>query len=326
MQAPAPGVRGAHTECGWPGRFGPKAPDWQPPASQVRQDRGCWSFARCHPPVDVDRQEVLEDGELHDREKSCQDGEELGDFASPSSSITPEPEMINYWKSSIPAFSFSSSFHPLLSALGRTKKWSNAAAPDFAPPKQEPFASSLFNAFKESSKSAYDNAIHLSSSGAAGHAIAYAAARVGVMQDFLANLDATPEEREEAAPWVRCCSDVAMALQDASCILGANYAHGLLEVRKGAMKSASHHLMPILRDSPPSGGYYFGIPKEKVLSSAQFLSVEASLAPASRPSAPRPPRRFFQRPPAPRGSAAPRSQRPLRMQLLPPLLRRLLPP
>ena len=94
--------------------------------------------------------------------------------------------MIDYWKSSIPSFSSFTSFRPLLSVSGRTKKWSSEAAPDFAPPRQEPFARAHFNAFKESSKAAYDYAIHLmSSSGAAGHAVAYAAARVGAMRDFL---------------------------------------------------------------------------------------------------------------------------------------------
>ena len=42
------------------------------------------------PPVDVGRQEVLEDGEAHDGEESCLDGEEFEDYASPSSSsLTP---------------------------------------------------------------------------------------------------------------------------------------------------------------------------------------------------------------------------------------------
>ena len=36
-----------------------------------------------HPPVDVDRQEVLENGEVHGGEESFQDGEELGECASP---------------------------------------------------------------------------------------------------------------------------------------------------------------------------------------------------------------------------------------------------
>lgn len=42
------------------------------------------------PPIDVGRQEVLEDGEAHDGEESCLDGEEFEDYASPSSSsMTP---------------------------------------------------------------------------------------------------------------------------------------------------------------------------------------------------------------------------------------------
>ena len=131
----------------------------------------------------VDRQEVLEDGELPDGEESGQDDEEWGNFAPPScSTMAPEPEMIDFWKSSIPTFSLSPTFRPLSTAASRTRKWSSEAAPDFAPPKQEPFARAYFNTFKESSKAAYDGAIHLmSSSGAAAHAIAYAYARIGVM-------------------------------------------------------------------------------------------------------------------------------------------------
>ena len=85
----------------------------------------------------------------------------------------------------MPAFSSSTSFRPLSSVSNRTKKWSSEAAPNFAPPRQEPFAEAHFDAFKESSKAAYVNAMHLmSSSGAAGHA--YAAAGVGAMHDSLA--------------------------------------------------------------------------------------------------------------------------------------------
>ena len=262
------------------------------------------------PPVEQNRQEVLEDGEWLDGEGSGQDGEELGDYAPPSSSMmTPEPEMIDYWRSSIPAFSSSTSFRPLSFAKNRTKKWSSEAAPDFAPPKQEPFASAHFASFKESSKASFENAMHLmTSSGAAGHAIAYAAARIGAMQDSFAKQATSPEEREEAAPWLQCCADIASALQDASRILGANYAHGLLEVRKGVLKAASHHLTTILKDSPPSEGYFFGNPEKQVLTSAQLMQAEASLAQASRPPASKAPRRFFQRPPASRGSATSRSR------------------
>ena len=255
----------------------------------------------------VDHQEVLEDGELPDREESGEDDEGLGDFAPPSSStMTPEPEMVAFWKSSIPAYSLSPSFRPLSSAVNRTKKWGSSAAPDFAPPKQEPFARSYFDTFKESSKASYDGAIHLmSSSGAAAHAIAYAHARIGVMQEYLAKQDATPEEREDAAPWLNCCADVATALQDASRILGANYAHGMWEVRKGVLKAASKHINSILKDSLPSDGYYFGNPEKEVLSHAQLMRAEADLNP---PPAPKASRRFFQRPPAARASTTQRSR------------------
>ena len=309
--APTPGAGGPAQGAGGLGDSAqrPVLRCLRSPRSDGTQDAGP-SRDAIRPPVEVVNQEAHEDGELYDEEESYQDGEDWDGFAPPSSSsMSPEPEMVAYWKSSFPAFSTSSSYRPLSSAFGRTKKWSSEAAPDFAPPKQEPFAFSLFNDFKTSSKSVYDNAQHLmTSSGAAGHAIAYAAVRLDAMRNHLVPPDASPEEREEAAPWVQCCSAIASALQDASRILAANYAHGLSETRKGALKSASHHLMPILRECPPAGGYYFGNPKEAVLSSAQFLSAEATLAQASRPSATRPPRRFFQRPAAPRGAAASRSR------------------
>ena len=223
-----------------------------------------------------------------------------------SSTMTPEPEMIAFWKSSIPAYSLSPSFRPLSSAVNRTRKWGSAAAPDFAPPKQEPFARSYYDSFKESSKSTYDSAITLmSSSGAAAHAIAYAHARIGVMQQYLAKQDATPEEREDAAPWLNCCADVATALQDASRILGASYAHGMWEVRKGVLKAASKHINSILKDSLPAEGFYFGNPEKEVLSHAQLMRAEADLNP---PPAPKASRRFFQRPPAARASTTQRSR------------------
>ena len=185
--APAPGVGGPTHGVGGLGSSGQR-PDLIGLRS-ARPDRTMDSGPSRDSilsPVDRDRQEVLEDGELHDGEESCQDGEELVDYAPPSSSsMTPEPDIIDYWKSPMPAFSSSTSFRPLSSVSNRTKKWSSEAAPNFAPPRQEPFAEAHFDAFKESSKAAYVNAMHLmSSSGAAGHA--YAAARVGAMHDSLA--------------------------------------------------------------------------------------------------------------------------------------------
>ena len=162
-QASAPGVGGLTRSVSGLGGSGsrPHSGSLQLPRSDRTADSGP-SRDVIHPPVDRNRQEVLEDGELLDGEESGQDEEELRDYAPPSSStMTPEPEMIDYWKSSIPAFSTSTSFRPLSTAISRTKKWSSAAVPDFVPPKQEPFARAHFNTFKETSKAAYDNAIHL---------------------------------------------------------------------------------------------------------------------------------------------------------------------
>ena len=136
-QAPAPGVGGPTHGVGDLGGSGqrPQSGSLRPLRSDRTVDPGP-SRDSILSPVDRDRQEVLEDGELHDGEESCQDGEELADYAPPSSStMTPEPEMIDYWKSSIPSFSSSASFRPLSSVSGQTKKWSSEAAPVFAPPR-----------------------------------------------------------------------------------------------------------------------------------------------------------------------------------------------
>ena len=75
--------------------------------------------------------------------------------------MVPEPEMFFFWKSAFPAFSTSPSFRPLSSAASRTRKWCYVAAPTLLLQKQEPFAFSLFDVFKASSKAAYDDAQQL---------------------------------------------------------------------------------------------------------------------------------------------------------------------
>ena len=90
-QAPAPGVGGPTRRVGGLG-----SSDQRPDLIGLRAARPDGTMDpgpsrdAIHPPVDVGRQEVLEDGEAHDGEESCLDGEEFEDYASPSSSsMTP---------------------------------------------------------------------------------------------------------------------------------------------------------------------------------------------------------------------------------------------
>ena len=73
----------------------------------------------------------------------------------------------------------------------------------------------------------------ISSSGATDHAIAV---RLDATKSALIPPDASPEEREEAVSWECCCSDISSALQDASRLLTASYAHGLSEARMGTLE------------------------------------------------------------------------------------------
>ena len=253
------------------------------------------------PPVDSDHQEVLEDGEVHDMDESYQDGEDMEAYApSSSSSMVPEPEMIAYWESSLPTFSKAPGFRPMSSASGKVKKWSHEATPAFAPPSMEPFAHPLFNKFRAASKASFDSAQQtMSTSGAAGHAIAYAAVRLEAMKSQLIPADATPEEKEAAAPWERCCDAISAALKDATRILACNYTQGLMDARKGAEKFASQHVADLIKEKPPSGGYYFGNCQKEVVDTAKFVAAEANVAHAFRPPTPRVPRRYG----LPRGAA-----------------------
>ena len=215
----------------------------------------------------------------------------------------PEPEMIALWESSLPPSSANS--RPLSSISRRMKKWGSAAAPSFAPPKQEPFLCGLFGAFKKSSKATYDNANTLmSASGAAGHAVVAAAARLDALKDQLVPPEATPEEKEEAAPWLRSFAEVSSMLKDASSILAAHYAFGVAEVRKGVLAQAQPMLKSILEEHAASDGYFFGNPQQQVQGAADFMVASARLTQATRPTASRPPPRrpFPQRPLAPRSS------------------------
>ena len=91
-------------------------------------------------------------------------------------------------------------------------------------------------------KAAYVCAQHLLfSSGAAVHAVVI---RLDARKSALVPPDVSPEEREEAAPWVLGCSDISSALQEASRLLAATYAHGLSETRIEALESTFHLLMP----------------------------------------------------------------------------------
>ena len=206
----------------------------------------------------MDRQEVLQDGEVYDGDESYQDDEDLESFAPPSSSsMVPEPDMAAFWGSSLPAFSTTSSYRPLSPTLVARRSGAMRPLLRLLLPGRcrSPFALLRLQGVV---KAAYVCAQHLLfSSGAAVHAVAI---RLDARKSALVPPDVSPEEREEAAPWVLGCSDISSALQEASRLLAATYAHGLSETRIEALESTFHLLMPFLRGSPPSGGVLFRQP------------------------------------------------------------------
>ena len=260
-------------------------------------------------PIDAVRQEDGEDGEVFDEESSLTDGEARDDpYASSSASqMVPEPEMVALWESSRPR----PSTRPLAAINRRMKKWGSPSASAFTPPRQEPFLCGLFTAFKKSSKKAFDDAsLLMASSGAAGHAVVHAAARMEALKAQLVAASVSPEEKEEAAPWVRSFTEVSAILADATAILSAHYAHGVAEVRKGVLAQAQPQMKTLLEDHAPADGFYFGNPQTQVQGAADFMVASSRLTQASRP-APRPPtqRQFPRRlPPVARSSDSSRTR------------------
>ena len=202
-------------------------------------------------PVDVDRQEVLEDGEVYDEDESYLDDEDWK-----ASLILPPlrwsqnrkcPSSRGHLRPPSRHRRASAHFRPPLVAR---RSGARAPLPRLLLPSRShsPFALLRLQGVV---KAAYVNAQRLFSSGATDHAIVI---RLDATESALVPPDTSPEKREVAAPWECCYSAISSALQGASRLLAASYAHGLSVTRIEVLESSSHLLLPILSDSSPSGG------------------------------------------------------------------------
>ena len=168
-----------------------------------------------------------------------------------------------------------------------TKRWAGPSTSSvFRPLRRDPCLLSQFERFVSSDKAFFDLAsVTMAKSGAASHALLSASSYIERFLDGLRHVLSTPE-------WPATCDHVDAAmnehvlapLRDATSSLADAFGRALSGVRAGVLKSAASSVVPVLRSSPPSGGFFFGNPTALVTSSMNLSALDAIIRRPSSPS------------------------------------------
>ena len=215
-----------------------------------------------------------------------EDGEFEPSAASSASAVIPD-DIVAAWEAHGPlALSPSSS-----ASRRRLKKWIREDT-SFSLPRPDHCLHSPFEAFKKSSKASWEAASLLtSSSGAAGHAIITASARVERLKSWVESHASSPDAEGYWRPFVDALSEILSPLDDAADILASSFARGVQAVRKGVIAAAPAPLRSILSSRPPSGGFFFGNPAQELTAAMDFQVMATQMAQSSTPRRAPPPRR-----------------------------------
>ena len=166
----------------------------------------------------------------------------------------------------------------------RLKKWIREDT-SFSLPRPDHCLHSPFEAFKKSSKASWEAASLLtSSSGAAGHAIITASARVERLKSWVESHASSPDAEGYWGPFVDALSEILSPLDDAADILASSFARGVQAVRKGVIAAAPAPLRSILSSRPPSGGFFFGNPTQELTAAMDFQVMATQMALSSASS------------------------------------------
>lgn len=225
------------------------------------------------------------DGE---EEEEASDEDEDQPNGSVSSSRQPSKDAISKWNNvlNFAKMPVKSTFGPGSSRL--TKRWGGGddASASFRAPTPDPCLLQAFDKAKTANKSLVDSASAIaSSSGAAAHAILSASE---TLESCIAEFQRIAASQEEG--WKDFFLNSAEALKlnalaplnDALSLQASAYGRAVGVVRSGVVAAAETPVKPVLKAVPPSGGFYFGDPAERVMSAMNYALVASQLRPSSR--------------------------------------------
>ena len=192
---------------------------------------------------------------------------------TPSSTWSPPPDMAEAFMSQVgldpDAWEESKCLGPLRVAV--VSRWT-AVSSGFRPIRRNPSLHAPFNKFAKDNKPLYDFVFSLlGSSLAVARATSHVASFV---EEFLKKLPMV----FEGLHWFQFCievehafaADILFPLRDSTHCLAGSVGKAIAAIHTGVVKNAGEAIQPVLRSSPPSGGFFFGDPSSQVYNLLNF--------------------------------------------------------
>ena len=169
-----------------------------------------------------------------------------------------------------------------------TKRWGGSTASSaFRALRPDPCLHGAFDKAKVTNKSLVESAASLASAaGAAAHAVLSAASHIEKFVDVLGRVQVDNEEWAQffASSASDLKKDVVSPLMDAAALQASVYGKAVSSVHSGVIAAAETPVKSALKDIPPSGGFYFGDPAERLTANMSYAVMAAQLASTSSSS------------------------------------------
>ena len=169
-----------------------------------------------------------------------------------------------------------------------TKRWGGAsAASAFRALRPDPCLHQAFDDAKKSNKTLVESSsVFASASGASAHAILAASEKLEKFIGEISSVVCADEQWmnyfAQAASSLKM--DVLFPLKDAVSLQASIYGKAVSTVRTGVVAAAAAPVKSALKDIPPSGGFFFGDPAERLSANMQYAYMAKQLASSSSSS------------------------------------------
>ena len=240
------------------------------------------------PSVDDNDASVVDDDDDGDENASEEEEVQTGG-GSASSSRQPSNDAVAKWTNVLDLSKepVKTMFGPNATKLAKRWGGGDAAAP-FRAPRPDPCLLQAFGKAKQANKSLVESSSSIaSSSGAAAHAILSASETIESCIAEFQRIASTQEGDwktffNEAAT---CLKDKALApLSDAVTLQASAFGRSIATVRNGVVAAAEAPVKEVLKSVPPSGGFFFGDPADRLTSTMNYALISAQLQQASSAS------------------------------------------
>ena len=226
--------------------------------------------------------------EEEDNDDASEDDESYSAAGSTSSSRRPSKEALDVWNDTLDLSKepIRSTFGPKVAGL--MKRWGGDTADSFRAPRMDPSLLHVFSKAKQANKSLVESSTAVAaSSGAAAHAITSA---METVECWIAEIEKVAPTQEGG--WkeffqnmaASLKNDAAVPLNDALKLQAASYGKAVAAVRNGVVAAAEAPVKEVLKITPPSNGFFFGDPAERLNSSMGYALMSAQLQQASSSS------------------------------------------